>query len=62
MIRGMAEKLSGDGLTIERLDLGGGLGVPYFNEPDPPSPAEYAAMVNRVFDGLDVSLAFEPDV
>ncbi len=45
---------------VERLDLGGGLGVPYFNEPDPPSPADYAAMVARVFDGLDIALAFEP--
>src|SRR5262245_31763374 len=34
VLRGMAERLRGDGLRIERLDLGGGLGVPYFNEPD----------------------------
>ncbi|MCL4715719.1 MAG: diaminopimelate decarboxylase [Hyphomonadaceae bacterium] len=60
VLRGMAERLRGDGVSIERLDLGGGLGVPYFHEPDPPSPAEYAAMVLRVFDGFDVSLAFEP--
>jgi diaminopimelate decarboxylase len=60
VLRGMAEDLRAQGLTLERLDLGGGLGVPYFNEPAPPSPAEYAAMVNRVFEGMDVSLAFEP--
>ena len=60
VLRGMAERLRGEGLRIERLDLGGGLGVPYFNEPDPPSPTDYAAMVDRVFDGLDVALAFEP--
>ena len=60
VMRGLAEKLRADGLAIERLDLGGGLGVPYFNEPDPPSPAEYAAMVNRVMDGLDIQLTFEP--
>lgn len=60
VMRGLAEKLRADGLPIERLDLGGGLGVPYFNEPDPPSPAEYAAMVNRVMDGFDIQLAFEP--
>jgi diaminopimelate decarboxylase len=34
--------------------------VPYFNEPDPPAPADYAAMVNRVMEGLDIKLAFEP--
>jgi diaminopimelate decarboxylase len=60
VLRGMAEKLRAGGLGVERLDLGGGLGVPYFNEPAPPSPAEYAAMVKRVFDGLDIALAFEP--
>jgi diaminopimelate decarboxylase len=60
VMRALVEKLRGDGLDVERLDLGGGLGVPYFNEPDPPSPAAYAAMVGRVFDDLDIKLAFEP--
>lgn len=60
VMRGLAETLRANGLPIERLDLGGGLGVPYFNEPDPPSPAEYAAMVLRVMDGFDIALAFEP--
>lgn len=60
VMRGLVEKLRADGIPVERLDLGGGLGVPYFNEPDPPSPAEYAAMVNRVVDGLDIKLEFEP--
>lgn len=59
-MRSMVEKLRGAGLSIERLDLGGGLGVPYFNEPDPPTPNEYAAMVTRVFNGLSIKLAFEP--
>ena len=60
IMRNMAEKLRAAGLGIERLDLGGGLGVPYFHEPAPPSPADYAAMVKRVFDGFDIKLAFEP--
>lgn len=60
VMRGLVERLRADGLDVERLDLGGGLGVPYFNEPDPPSPPEYAAMVSRVMDGLDIALAFEP--
>jgi diaminopimelate decarboxylase len=59
-MRDMAQTLRGAGLSVERLDLGGGLGVPYFNEPDPPSPADYAAMIDRVFDGFDFDLAFEP--
>ena len=32
-MRGLVERLRGEGLTVERLDLGGGLGVPYFNQP-----------------------------
>ena len=38
-MRALIEHLRGDGLSVERLDLGGGLGVPYFNQPDPPDPA-----------------------
>ncbi|MGC1301516.1 MAG: diaminopimelate decarboxylase, partial [Caulobacteraceae bacterium] len=41
-------------------DLGGGLGVPYFDQPEPPSPRTYAEMVERVVGDLDVQLAFEP--
>jgi diaminopimelate decarboxylase len=60
-MRGLVESLRAEGLTVERLDLGGGLGVPYFNQPDPPAPAEYAAMVAKVVEGLeDIRLAFEP--
>jgi diaminopimelate decarboxylase len=60
VVRRMTETLRAQGLVVERLDLGGGLGVPYFNEPEPPPPSAYAAMIARVFDGLDVDLAFEP--
>lgn len=59
-MRGLVEQLLAEGLSVERLDLGGGLGVPYFNHPEPPSPAEFAAMVGEVTQGLPVTLAFEP--
>ena len=59
-MRGLVERLRGQGLAVERLDLGGGLGVPYFNQPEPPGPADYAAMIGRVMQGLDIQLAFEP--
>jgi len=60
VMRKLAEDARAQGLSVERLDLGGGLGVPYFNEPEPPSPSAYAAMVKRVFDGFDIELSFEP--
>ena len=59
-MRALVERLRAAGLAVSRLDLGGGLGAPYFDSPQPPSPADYGAMVARVTAGLDVQLAFEP--
>ncbi len=59
-MRGLVERLRGEGHMVERLDLGGGLGVPYFNQPTPPEPDAYAAMIARVMRGLDIQFAFEP--
>lgn len=60
VLRKLAEDARAQDLSVERLDLGGGLGIPYYNEPEPPSPAAYAAMVKRVFDGFYAALSFEP--
>jgi diaminopimelate decarboxylase len=53
--------LRADGHTIKHLDLGGGLGIPYRedNEP-PPDPDAYAAIVKRTTAGLGCKLIFEP--
>ncbi len=59
-MRGLVERLQAEGLALERLDLGGGLGVPYFNQPEPPGPDAYAAMIARATEGLGLQLAFEP--
>ncbi len=48
------------GHSITHVDLGGGLGVPYKPGDNPPSPAEYGAMVARVTQDWDVTLMFEP--
>lgn len=48
------------GHTITHVDLGGGLGVPYQAEHQPPSPAAYGKLVARVTKGWDVMLQFEP--
>ncbi len=60
VLRTLAEDARAQGLSVERLDLGGGLGIPYYNEPEPPSPTAYAEMVKRVFAGFDAALSFEP--
>ncbi len=59
-LRALTERLRGNGLAVARLDLGGGVGVPYFNEAPPPSPQDYAALVARAFDDLNVDLICEP--
>jgi diaminopimelate decarboxylase len=53
--------LRSDGHAIDHVDLGGGLGIPYRddNEP-PPDPQAYAAVVKRATRGLDCRLIFEP--
>ena len=53
--------LRAEGIGMALADLGGGLGVPYEPDlPDPPTPAEYGRMIERVTKGWDVRLAFEP--
>ena len=53
--------LRADGHAITRLDLGGGLGVPYENSnTPPPDPVAYGAMVTRVTKDLGCRLSFEP--
>jgi diaminopimelate decarboxylase len=48
------------GHAITHVDLGGGLGVRYRDGDNPPSPADFGAMVERVTRGWDVELMFEP--
>ncbi len=61
----LVETLRAQGCPISRLDLGGGLGIPYHhnhgtNTPPPPTPSEYAALIRKITDPLDVQLIFEP--
>jgi diaminopimelate decarboxylase len=55
------QTLRADGHTIEHIDFGGGLGIPYhLDRAAPPAPAAYAAMVKRVSHNLGCTLMFEP--
>jgi diaminopimelate decarboxylase len=58
-VAALVRELRAEGLTVRRLDLGGGLGIVYENE-SPPHPDDYARMVHEATDGLDVALVFEP--
>ena len=60
-MRSLADRLRGQGLRVERLDLGGGLGIPYrHDQPTPPLPADYARLVQEEVGGLGLRLLFEP--
>ncbi|PZU92884.1 MAG: diaminopimelate decarboxylase [Chelatococcus sp.] len=63
-IAGLVGDLRAEGHRVERLDLGGGLGIPYDIPRDfdhgPGLIEDYAAMVGRVTKGLEVELGFEP--
>lgn len=61
----LVARLRTAGLSVTRVDLGGGLGIPYDPKlPMPPSPADYGAMVKRVTrgwpDAQGIQLMFEP--
>jgi diaminopimelate decarboxylase len=52
-------ELRARGLSVDRIDLGGGIGIRYRSE-QPPEPASYARLVREVFGSLGLALAFEP--
>lgn len=57
----LTESLRADGHNIRRLDLGGGLGIPYTRSNEsPPLPSDYGAMVKRVLGHLECEIEIEP--
>ena len=57
----LTETLRADGHDIRRLDLGGGLGIPYTRSNEaPPLPTDYGAMVKRVLGHLNCEIEIEP--
>jgi diaminopimelate decarboxylase len=60
-IASLAGTLRAAGHQIERLDLGGGLGIPYErSNVAPPLPMEYGAMIKRVLGHLGCEIEIEP--
>lgn len=53
--------LRADGHVIRRLDLGGGLGIPYTRSNDaPPLPIDYGALIKRTVGHLGCEVEIEP--
>ncbi|MCA1828300.1 MAG: diaminopimelate decarboxylase [Myxococcales bacterium] len=59
-MRELVVRLRADGHDIQRLDMGGGLGVPYGDGPEPASPQQYGEALVRALKGLPVKVLLEP--
>ena len=61
LLRELARDLKADGIQLEHLDIGGGLGVPYRGANEvPPTPDEYAAVVKTALGDLGLKIVLEP--
>ncbi|MEO1687776.1 MAG: diaminopimelate decarboxylase [Pseudomonadota bacterium] len=57
----LTEMLRGEGHAIERLDLGGGLGIPYKGGNEaPPLPFDYGRLIHRTVGHLGCEIEIEP--
>ena len=57
----LTRQLRADGHTIARIDLGGGLGIPYTRSNEaPPLPFDYGELVRRTVGGLGCEIQVEP--
>ncbi|OWY03252.1 MULTISPECIES: diaminopimelate decarboxylase [Thioclava] len=60
-VRELTETLRADGHDIRRLDLGGGLGIPYERSNSaPPLPIEYGQVIQRTVGDLGCEIEIEP--
>jgi diaminopimelate decarboxylase len=61
LLSDFVRELRADGHAISHIDLGGGLGIPYREDDEPPPhPEAYAAVVKRATRDLGCMLIFEP--
>jgi len=58
-LKRLVEELRKEGIAVQYLDLGGGLGITYEDE-EPPQPLEYAAGILEELKGFDCTLVLEP--
>jgi len=60
-VRELTQELRADGHNIRRLDLGGGLGIPYARSNEaPPLPMDYGQVIKETVGDLGVEIEIEP--
>ncbi|MDO6478517.1 diaminopimelate decarboxylase [Shimia thalassica] len=60
-VAALTEELRAEGHEIKRLDLGGGLGIPYTRSNDaPPLPVEYGQLIKDTLGHLNCEIEIEP--
>ena len=57
---GLIKSLREQGHEMTRIDLGGGLGIPYKASDTMPPPSDYAQMIREVTEGLGLQVVLEP--
>lgn len=59
-LRDLARELVGEGLELEVIDVGGGIGAHYAEVEELPTPAKYGALVKRLFGDFEGVVIVEP--
>ncbi|MGO4440885.1 diaminopimelate decarboxylase [Rhizobium sp. RAF56] len=61
LLRQLVDALRAEGHAINHVDVGGGLGIPYHDDNNPPpSPTAYAEVVKNELKGLNCKIVTEP--
>ena len=58
-LRGLIDQLTREDISIQVVDMGGGLGITYQDE-QPPHPSDYGDAIREGLNGLNVRLVLEP--
>lgn len=57
----LAKEIIANGISLEHIDFGGGIGIPYHKDaPTPPEPKDFAKIISKHMDGLNLNLVIEP--